>query len=32
MKEFIEYVEQKLATHGAIHITKDSGLIEAIAA
>lgn len=27
--EFVEFVEQELASHGAIYVTKDSGLFEA---
>ncbi|MBI3660819.1 class I SAM-dependent methyltransferase [Candidatus Acetothermia bacterium] len=30
LAEFIKFVEQEIATHGAIRITKDSGLFEAI--
>ena len=29
LAEFTEYVEEQLALHGAIHVTKDSGLFEA---
>lgn len=29
LKELVAYVEQEIATHGAIHITKDSGMFEA---
>ena len=29
LKEFTAYVERELAAHGAIHITKDSGVFEA---
>jgi ubiquinone/menaquinone biosynthesis C-methylase UbiE len=31
LKELVEYVEQEIATHGAVRITKDSGMFEAIA-
>jgi SAM-dependent methyltransferase len=29
LAELVEYVEQEIATHGAIHIAKDSGMFEA---
>ena len=31
LAQLIAYVEQEIAAHGAIHITKDSGVFEAIA-
>jgi len=30
LAEFTEYVDEQLASHGAIHVTKDSGLFEAV--
>jgi SAM-dependent methyltransferase len=30
LAKLIEYLEQEIATHGAIHITKDSGVFEAL--